>query len=740
MGVKSAIRYDPTAGTNPVVLSWPANPGRAYQVKAAPRVDAAWEIVTPAPLLATSNLWSWRDAAGQGARFYQVVMLAGGAELNGQITDAVSGQPVAGVTVAAGGLSTTTDNAGFYALRGLVAGAVVADFKADAAAGQPPLTVHFQNLTRMNPQPVLVRGARPGYQAYTNSQVQLVGNVPTRLDFSLSPTNVAGLRLVLNWDAMPKDLDAHLVTPAIDGTVYEVSYLTSQKGRTNAPPYALFDVDRKDGFGPETITIARLFPGTYRYYAHNFMDEQGDTGPLRSSKAVVQIYGDQGLLQTLRVPTTGEGEYWDVCTIDGATGKITANDRIVGVRPSSVGRPAGGTNGTGGITRTIRASSSPPAVDYWWDFGDGTISREEHPVKIYSQPGVYSVQLTASVPGYQSGAEYKTNYIQVAEKLAITAQPQSVTATNGATVTLQVAAVGSAGLRYQWRKDGVDMAGQTNAVFTIQEAKTSDSGNYVVVVSGANGSVTSQAAVVAVFMLVPLTGMVGIPPGTFVLGSPVTEKDRSIWEGPQVTVTLTRAFWMGKCEVTQGEYQAVMGNNPSFFKGDTNLPVESVSWRDATNYCGKLTQQERQAGRLPPGFVYRLPTEAEWEYACRAGTTTRFSYGDDLNYTNLGQYAWYGANSGNTTHPVGQKKPNPWGLNDLHGNVWEWCLDWWKDSLPEGPVTDPKGPSTGSSRVDRGGGFADLGGICRSASRDSCAPQNFVYKFLGFRVVLAPSP
>ena len=165
------------------------------------------------------------------------------------------------------------------------------------------------------------------------------------------------------------------------------------------------------------------------------------------------------------------------------------------------------------------------------------------------------------------------------------------------------------------------------------------------------------------------TNMVFIPPGTFRMRSPTNEVDRFDEEGAQTAVIISRGFWMGKYEVTQGEYQAVMGSNPSAFTGDTNLPVETVTWSDATAYCAELTQRERVAGRIGTNSVYRLPTEAEWEYACRGWTSTRFSYGDDPGYTNLTLYAWYVDNSGGTTHPVGQKLPNPWGLYDMHGNV-----------------------------------------------------------------------
>jgi formylglycine-generating enzyme required for sulfatase activity len=236
------------------------------------------------------------------------------------------------------------------------------------------------------------------------------------------------------------------------------------------------------------------------------------------------------------------------------------------------------------------------------------------------------------------------------------------------------------------------------------------------------------------------TNSVWIAPGMFTMGSPSSEVDRYSDEGPQTQVTISQGFVMGKYEVTQAEYQAVMGSNPSYFTGDVKRPVDQVTWDDATNYCGQLTARERSAGRLPTGYAYRLPTEAEWEYACRAGTTTRFSYGDDSGYVQLGNYAWYYSNCGGTTHPVGQKQPNAWGLYDMYGNVWEWCLDWYSGSLPGGSVTDPRGPNTGSRRVFRGGGWCGLGWLCRSAIRnDFYWPGDGDYD-LGFRPVLAPGP
>jgi formylglycine-generating enzyme required for sulfatase activity len=195
---------------------------------------------------------------------------------------------------------------------------------------------------------------------------------------------------------------------------------------------------------------------------------------------------------------------------------------------------------------------------------------------------------------------------------------------------------------------------------------------------------------------------------------------------------------MGKYEVTQREYQAVIGSNPSGFPGDLNRPVETVSWLDATNYCARLTQQELGAGHIPPGSYYRLPTEAEWEYAARAGTSTRFSYGDDPNFTNLSDYAWYGAIGGVMTHPVGQKLPNPWGLYDMEGNVWEWCQDWYGPYLG-GFAIDPQGPASNVTgvKVIRGGAWEAFASDCRSGRRLTEGVSPFIHDFiLGFRVVL----
>jgi formylglycine-generating enzyme required for sulfatase activity len=237
----------------------------------------------------------------------------------------------------------------------------------------------------------------------------------------------------------------------------------------------------------------------------------------------------------------------------------------------------------------------------------------------------------------------------------------------------------------------------------------------------------------------PPANMVFIPLNTFTMGSPTNEQDRGINEGPQTTVILSRGFWIGKYEVTQADYLSVVNTNPSPFPDDLSRPVSNVSWPDATNYCAKLTQRELAAGRIPAGSQYRLPTEAEWECAARAGTSTRFSYGEDPGYTNLTGHAWYVLNSGFAPHSVGQKLPNPWGLYDMEGNVVEWCQDWF-GTLPGGLQTDPTGPASSVSgrKVVRGGAFDNFEPSSRSASRllfNASSPP-LTDTDLGFRVVL----
>ena len=214
-----------------------------------------------------------------------------------------------------------------------------------------------------------------------------------------------------------------------------------------------------------------------------------------------------------------------------------------------------------------------------------------------------------------------------------------------------------------------------------------------------------------------------IPPGIFMRALHHYDKEK------QLRVTLTKGFSMQTTEVTQRQWRAVMGSNPSFFsnRGD-NCPVQDVSWNDVQEFISKLNRKEGGSR------YYRLPTEAEWEYAARAGSTTRFCFGDEES--RLAEYAWYNVNSGRSAHSVAQKKPNAWGLYDMHGNVWEWCQDWYR-GYPSGSVTDPTGPLSGLYRVTRGGSCSHSSRFCRSDYRGTNEPALWGDN-LGFRLALSP--
>jgi len=223
-----------------------------------------------------------------------------------------------------------------------------------------------------------------------------------------------------------------------------------------------------------------------------------------------------------------------------------------------------------------------------------------------------------------------------------------------------------------------------------------------------------------------------IPAGTFMMGSPADEAMRGKDEGPQHEVILPNAFYLGTYEVTQAQWEVVMEENPAVFQNlekSPQHPVEYVSWNECQEYISRLNEMGKG--------TFRLPTEAEWEYACRAGTQSPYYWGENMAQNGSSEYAWANSRSFAQTHPVGSKQPNAWGLYDISGNVWEWCQDWF-GPYPDEPQTDPQGSEEGKMKVFRGGSWYDFYESHRSANRHKHAPDEH-YAAIGLRLVWEPA-
>ena len=230
----------------------------------------------------------------------------------------------------------------------------------------------------------------------------------------------------------------------------------------------------------------------------------------------------------------------------------------------------------------------------------------------------------------------------------------------------------------------------------------------------------------------PAMEFVWIAPGTFTMGIPPFEGGPNDGRGTQRETTISRGFWLGRFEITQAQWEGVMGDNPSHFSGRADLPVDSVSWVDLQAFIGALNAAAGDS-------LFRLPTEAEWEYAARSGTTTTWAFGDDEGL--VGDYAWYGENSDLQTHPVGTRRPNPWGLYDMYGNLWEWVQDWHSDFYwKEAPAVDPPGPASGFLTRVLKSCFFNCGPLGMTPSNRSKASATFRFNHVGGRLLYRGGP
>jgi PKD repeat protein len=315
----------------------------------------------------------------------------------GRVTDALNHQTLAGVAIQIGGQTQTTQPDGSYAFTNLPSAALRADFTLNTTSGPAPLAVRFTNTSFAAFH--TLKAEKADYLPYNYAPVEWAPGETKEWNFSLSPA-LNGLRIVLNWGRNPRDLDAHLLTPKMDGVAYHLQYSARFTGMTNEPPYAQLDTDATSGFGPETITISSNLPGCYRYYVNNYQLEQGNTGELAGSAAVAQIYTSAGLIQTITVPASGAGDYWDVCAIDGASGALQVINQLVARAPDA----------ESGIADT--GSRNLPS--FLWDFGDGQTQSLENPSHLYAFAGTYSVSLRLTMPDGRTLAATQPALISVA--------------------------------------------------------------------------------------------------------------------------------------------------------------------------------------------------------------------------------------------------------------------------------------------------------------------------------------
>lgn len=393
--------------------------------------------------------------------------------------------------------------------------------------------------------------------------------------------------------------------------------------------------------------------------------------------------------------------------------------------------------------------SNDTGIAYQWFYNDEPILGENGSTLVIddfdadSDEGVYFVSVE------KGGSTVVSDQAVVALKkpsLEFVEVPETMKVEEGESVHLEVVTndPDNPTILYEWSRDGETLPINENRL-VLESISSEDEGFYAVIVTRGDEQIATFFRIrirVVKFgedftIGDPALSMIAIPAGTFSIGSPENEEVPlfSFDEKPQTLVTISEPFWLAETEVTQDQWETFMRTNPSNFKGG-DLPVDGVTKDLIRVYCRLLNDRERAAGRLPSGYQYDLPTEAQWEYACRAGTTSRYSFGD--SEAQLGLYAWYKENSEFTTSPVGLKLPNSWGLHDMHGNVREWCYESFVDGIyPGGSVTDSKFLVGSAKTIARGGDWDSPAEYCRSASRSRLNDK--IYRLgMGFRVALVP--
>ncbi|MGP8236222.1 MAG: immunoglobulin domain-containing protein, partial [Limisphaerales bacterium] len=421
--------------------------------------------------------------------------------LTGEVTDAVTGLPLPGVRIMVGTNTTSTDALGDYRIPGVSAG-VFADFTAGPRSGPVPLTVQFTNLTVLNGAQLVA--VTNGYANYTNDTLQLATDDVVTNVFSMSPLLPEyPMHFVLNWAAQPRDLDGHLLIPAIDGTSYHVYYPPQYRGSLDSLPFAELNTDVTNGYGPETITVAQFFPGLYSYFVEKF----AGIGDLNSSKATVEVYNEEALLTTFEVPTNGTGNFWYVCDIDGETMAISPVNEIQSAEPAMMHKPVAPRGGgwTGG-DHPMNGSENP---SYLWDFGDGTTSTEENPLKTYNNRGVYSVALTV-VAGGMTNSLLRTNYINVSGTssppgVALVAPSPGALFALGTAITLSAAVTpGTGEVTNVAFYDGTMFLGQTNqSPYTIIWTNAPPGSNGLTAIVSSSDGLSSASGLVSVTVDIP---------------------------------------------------------------------------------------------------------------------------------------------------------------------------------------------------------------------------------------------